>query len=263
MHSQTQRILTATVGVGLLAAALWAGAAGFFAVPAAQAQTPVPTEEPQTPNMPAPGTITVIGEGKVSVEPDIARVTIGVETVKESVQEASAENKVTVEAVLDALRAQGIAEEDIQTTGFNIFAERYGPEGPLADSDVRYRVSNNVTVVIRDLDTVGEVLDAAVEAGANNIYGIEFALDDPSQPEPDAREMAVADAESKADELAGLMGLTKGRVVSISEVIGMGGGYYSNNFAQQARGMGGGGGAPIAPGQIDLIMQLQIVYAIE
>ncbi len=256
MHSQTQRIVTATLGVGILAAALWAGAAGFLTVPAAQAQT-------TNVDVPAPGTITVIGEGKITVKPDIARVTIGVETVKNTVQEASAENKVTVETVLNALREQGIAEEDIQTTGFNIYADRYGPEGPLADSDVRYRVSNNVTIIIRDLDSVGTVLDAAVEAGANNIYGVEFALEDPSQAEPEARAAAVTDAQAKAEELAGLLSVSKGRVLSVSEVIGNGGGYYSNNFAQQAKGMGGGGGAPIAPGQIDLIMQLQVVYAIE
>jgi len=254
MHSQVQRVITATLGVGLLAAALWVGATGYLTVPTAEAQTA---------NVDTPATITVIGEGKVTVTPDIARVTIGVETVKNSVQEASAENKVAVEAVLAALRDQGIADEDIQTTGFNVYADRYGPEGPLADSDVRYRVSNNVTVVIRDLDNVGEVLDAAVEAGANNIYGVEFALEDPSQAEPEARSIAVADAQAKADELAGLMGVSKGGVLSVSEVVGGGGGYYSNNFAQQAKGMGGGGGAPITPGQIDLIMQLQVVYAIE
>ena len=256
MHSQLQRVITATLGVGLLTAAIWVGATGFSTAPAVEAQSTDATT-------PAAGTITVIGESKVTVEPDIARVTIGVETVKNSVEEASAENKVAVEAVLAALADAGIADKDIQTTGFNIYADRYGPEGPLADSDVRYRVSNNVTIIIRDLDSVGTVLDAAVEAGANNIYGVEFALEDPSQAEPEARAAAVTDAQAKAEELAGLLSVSKGRVLSVSEVIGNGGGYYSNNFAQQAKGMGGGGGAPIAPGQIDLIMQLQVVYAIE
>ena len=256
MHSQLQRVITATLGVGLLTAAIWVGATGFSTAPAVEAQSTDATT-------PAAGTITVIGEGKVTVEPDIARVTIGVETVKNSVEEASAENKVAVEAVLAALADAGIADKDIQTSGFNIYADRYGPEGPLADTEVRYRVSNNVTVVIRNLDNVGEILDAAVAAGANNIYGVEFSLEDPSQAEPDARSIAVADAEAKAEELAGLMGVSKGHVISISEVVGGGGGYYSNNFAQQAKGMGGGGGAPITPGQIDLIMQLQIVYAID
>ena len=254
MHSQVQRFITITLTIGLLAVAIWAGATGFLTVPTAEAQA----NEAAAPAR----TITVIGEGKITVEPDIARVTIGVETVKNSVEEASAENKTTVQAVLAALSEQGIADKDIQTSGFNIYADRYGPEGPLADSDVRYRVGNNVTVVIRNLDNVGEILDAAVLAGANNIYGVEFALEDPSQAEPDARRSAVADAQAKADELADLMGVSKGSVVSVSEVVGGNGGFYSNNFAQQAKGLGGGGGAPITPGQIDLIMQLQVVYAI-
>lgn len=208
-----------------------------------------------------PQTITVVGEGKVTLEPDIANVTIGVETVNESVLDATAQNRDSLESVLNALREAGIAEVDLQTSGFSVYAERYGPEGPLADSDVRYRVSNNVSVTIRDLDSVGEILDAAIEAGANNIYGINFSLDDPGVAESDARALAVADAREKAEDIAGLAGLEIVGVHSVSEVIGAGGGYYASNFAEQARG--GGGGAPISPGQLDLIMQLQIVFSVQ
>lgn len=208
-----------------------------------------------------PGTITVVGEGKVTLEPDIARVTIGVETVTSTVKEASDQNRAAVEAVLAALAEQGIAEADMQTSGFSIYAERFGPEGPLAEGDVRYRVSNNVMVTIRNLENVGTVLDAAIEAGANNIWGIEFALDDPSIAESDARAAAIEDAQAKAAELAELTGLSLGQVVSVSEVIGMGGGYYAGNFAEQARAFGGGG-TPITPGQLDLVMQLQVIYSI-
>jgi hypothetical protein len=241
-----------------LVAALLVGAIGFGA-----AWRPLPVVHAQAteaaPN--SGGSITVIGEGKVSLQPDIARVTIGVETLKDTVQEASADNRTSVEAVLEALKAQGIAEDDIQTSGFSVYAERYGPTGPLPEGEVRYRVSNNVTVTIRDIDSVGTVLDAAVEAGANNIYGVEFALDDPSSVESDAREKAVADARAKAEELAGLVGAELGDVISVSEVIAASG-FYAGNFAEQARGLGGGGGAPVMPGQLDLIMQLQISYAL-
>ncbi len=111
-----------------------------------------------------PRTITVVGEGKTSIKPDIARVNIGVEVMKESVQEASAENKATVEAVLEALKAAGVEERDIQTSGYSVYVERYGMEGPLAENELRYRVSNNVNVKIRDLEDVSSLLDAAIEA---------------------------------------------------------------------------------------------------
>jgi uncharacterized protein YggE len=255
MNKQLSRLVAPVLGTALLVGSVFVtNAAGWLTIPEAHAQmTQV--------SVAAPGTITVVGEGKVSLEPDIARVSIGVETVKNSVQEASAENRTVVEAVLAVLQEQGVAEEDIQTSGFTIYSERYGPEGPLAEGDVRYRVSNNVMVTIRQLENVGTILDAAIEAGANNIYGVEFLVDEPGESETEARTMAVEDAHTKAAEIAELNGLELGNVISVSEVIGMGGGYYAGNFAEQARMMGGGG-APIAPGQLDMVMQLQIVFAI-
>jgi uncharacterized protein YggE len=183
--------------------------------------------------------------------------------VNTSVQDATSANKTVVETVLAALQAEGVEESDLRTSGYSVFADRYGPEGVLPDSDVRYRVSNSVLVTIRDLDKVGTILDVAVEAGANNIYGVEFALDNPRIAESDARAAAVENALAKATELAELTGVNLGRVVGVTEVIGMGGGYYAGNFTDTARmGMGSGGGAPIEPGQLDLVMQLQISYAI-
>jgi uncharacterized protein len=227
------------------------------------ASTPVAYAQNGESAAPLPRTITVVGEGKVKIKPDIARAQIGVEVMKPSVKEASDANKVALEAVLAALKAQGIDEKDIQTSGFSIFAERYGPEGPLPENEINYRVSNNVSVVIRDLEKVGAVLDAAIEAGANNIFGIEFGLDNTDAVESEARKGAVADARAKAEELAELTGVTVGNVVSVSEVIANSGGYYAaSNFSQLDRGMGGGGGTPITPGELNLTLQLQVVYMI-
>jgi uncharacterized protein len=259
MFKQALRVVVPVISSALILGAVYfAGAGNLLTVPVAEAQGDTITQTVAAPAM--PGTITVVGEGKVTLEPDIAHVTIGVETVTNTVIEASDENSAAVQAVIDALKAQGISEDDLQTSGFSIYAERFGPEGPLADTDVRYHVTNNVMVTIRELDNVGPILDAAIEAGANNIYGIDFALDDPSTVEADARSAAVEDAKTKAEELAQLNGLTLGNVVSVSEVVGSNGGYYAGNFAQQARAMGGGG-TPVSPGQLDLVMQLQITYA--
>jgi len=123
-----------------------------------------------------PRTITVVGEGKVRIKPDIAQINIGIEIVGDTVQEASSQAADTMDAVLATLAAQGVDQKDTQTSGYNVWVERpYGPEGPTGDT--LYHVNNNVSVTIRDLDTVGTILDAAIEAGANSIYGVTFSLD--------------------------------------------------------------------------------------
>ena len=247
------------VSAVVLLIALFTGAFRAFAFSAVQVANAQSTDNATG----LPRTITVIGEGKVKIKPDIARANIGVEVMKNSVKEASDANKAALEAVLAALKAQGIEEKDIQTSGFSIFAERFGPEGPLPEDQTNYRVSNNVSVVIRDLEKVGAILDAAIEAGANNIYGIEFGLDNTEAVQAEARKEAVANARAKAEELAELNGVTAGGVVSVSEVIGGNGGYYNaSNFNQLDRAMGGGGGTPITPGELDLTLQLQVVSAI-
>lgn len=247
------------IGLYSLAAALILAAAlvvnGLFAPATILAQDAAP----------ATGTVTVVGEGTVSIEPDMATATVGVDVVAPSVRDAVNEARDVMQAVLDALTEAGIAEEDIQTSGYNIWADRgFGGMDMMGEGSrdqVRYHVNNMVTVTIRDLDNVSAVLDVAIEAGANNIYGVNFSLSDPSVMETEAREKAVANAQAKAQELAGLTGTEVGRVISISEVIGQGGGYFGGNFAQAARdGLGGGGAGPIAPGQLSMTMQLQITY---
>lgn len=256
MTTKFAKVITIVGGALLLFVAIaLATTSGWFTLPNAvvQGQTTATSE--------LSNTITVVGEGSVRMRPDIARANIGVEVLRQSVEEATAENRANVENVLAALKELGVAENDIQTSGFSVYAERFGPEGPLAEDDVRYRVSNNVSVTMRDLDNVGALLDAAISAGANNIYGVDFDIDDPSSVESEARAKAVADAQAKAQDLAELTGVTMGNVVSVSEVIGSG--YFASNFSEQGmRGLGGGGGAPIEPGELTLVMQLQVQYAI-
>ena len=241
-----------TIVVAGLALALLLGGALFgpawLATPAAQAQA-VP--------VPLPRTITVVGDGTVSIQPDVARANIGVEVVKPSVEEASAENSQIVATLLETLKEQGIAEADIQTTGYTVYAERFGDGDPI---QTQYRVGNSVTVLIRDLESVGEVLDAAIKAGANNIYGVEYLLDEPTAARSEARKLAVDNAQATAEELAALSGVQVGKILSISEVIGAAGGFYNNQFMQSAVGMGGGGTTPVEPGQLRLTMQLQVTY---
>ena len=207
--------------------------------------------------------ITVVGEGIVNIKPDIAKTTIGVETIKGTVKEASDENQEIIATVIEALMAVGVADKDLQTAGFNIYAEQFvAPEsGPQAEPQYRYHVTNQVQVTIRDIDKVGDVLDAAIEAGANSTYGVEFRLDDQEGARSEARALAIESANAKAVELAGLTSVTVGQVLSVSEVIGNSP-YYSAPSAA-AYGLGGGGGTPISAGELQLTMQVQVTYAIE
>lgn len=220
------------------------------------------TEEPAT-EVDVTRTILVVGEGTVSMQPDQAQAMVGVETTGTTVREATQESAQIMEALLEALRDQGIADKDIQTSGYSVWTERSGraPEMGMSASEetVTYRVSNTVRVNILDLDKLSSVLDAAIEAGANSIHGITFSISDPGSLETQARIKAIADAKAKAQELADLTGVRVGAVVSVSEVVGMG---TYPVLREPAMGMGGGAG-PISPGEMDYTVQLQVVYSIQ
>ncbi len=207
--------------------------------------------------------VTVVGEGTVSIQPDIATASIGVEVVRPTVREASVAAEAIMEEVQAALLSQNLDESDIQTRHFSIFAERFGPGGLLDEDDVRYRVSNTVFITIQDLESIGDVLDAAIDAGANNIYGVDFSLADPASVESEARAKAVADAYDKAEELADIIDVEVGDVMGISEIIGQGGGFFGGNFSRMAAAEMGGGSGPISPGELNLTMQLQITYELQ
>jgi uncharacterized protein YggE len=207
-------------------------------------------------------TITVVGVGKASGTPDVANVIAGLETRDESVQQAVDDNAAKMTDILDAIKALGIADKDIQTSNYSVFAERQpqpGPEIEGSEGPLIYRVNNQVAITVRDLDILGEVLDEAVAAGANNIYGIYFSVDDPSQLETEARANAVADAKARAESLAELNDVSVGDVLSISEVIGG----PAPVIERVAAAVPFGAGAPIEPGELEVQMSVQVTYVIK
>lgn len=236
------------------------GMAGFWLW--GQAASPAAAQDADANYSPAQ-TITVVGQGLARMEPDIARVSVGVETSAESISEAVAENETRMASVLDALQAAGIDEVDIQTTNYSINLDRYPEPMPRADAatgepSAQYRVSNMANVIVRDLENVGGVLDAVVEAGANNIWGISFALEDPTAAQAEARADAIDNAAARAEALAELSGVKLGPVMSISEVVGavpvpMG--------ISAERAMSAGGS--ISPGELEIGYQVQVAYFIE
>ncbi|WP_437281215.1 SIMPL domain-containing protein [Sorangium sp. So ce375] len=125
-----------------------------------------------------------------------------------------------------------------------------------------YQVSNTVMVVIRNLDQVGPVLDAAVAAGANNVWGVAFGLDETDPLEARAREKAIADARARAEALAKLQGVSLGRVVAISEIVEHGQ-IYAPRAALASGGYAADMGTPVSAGEVPFGTQVKVVYALE
>lgn len=208
-----------------------------------------------------PRTISVTGSSKVFLEPDIAYISIGVRTRGSEVGQVVADNNALVAQVTAALRDVGIADEDMRTTDFNLyFYDQYGPNGETLG--VTYEVSNTVYVTMRDISQVGVILEKAVNAGANSIYGIQFDVEDRSEFLPEARQAAIENAKSQAEEIASIAGVELGEIVSIN--------FYGGQFptavneVPAGRGMGGGGGEPyISGGQLSFTVEVNIVYEIK
>jgi len=202
--------------------------------------------------------VTVLGRGMVSSKPDLALAGLGVETFAATVAEATEQNNVKMSAVMAKLVELDIAEKDIQTTNFNINFERRGPE----DSEGQYRVSNMVQIKVRDLDEVSSILDAAVQAGANQVWGVSFTIEEQKELEAQARTKAMEDARKRAEALAELAGVQLGQVLIVAE-----GG--TTGPIPMMRGLGKGGMepaslvAPISAGEVQVSYQVEVTYAMQ
>lgn len=209
-------------------------------------------------NQPAPN-ISVTGSGQVNVTPDIAYINVGVRSEGDTVSEALELNNQQAQSIKETLMAEGVAEEDIQTSSFNIYPQsEYDFQGqPTRDF---FSVENVVYVTVRNLDNLGQTLDAVARSGANNIYGINFDVQDKTEAQTAARELAVESARRQAQELAEAAGVTLGGLVSVSTAQAAPSPYYG-----YAYGMGGGGegAVPIASGQMQISAQVTLVYAIQ
>ena len=160
-------------------------------------------------------TITVTGSAAVSLPADYARVSVGVSTSAPTVDQAVKENNAAIYAVIDALKEAGIAEEDIATSSYTVYAEYdYSSVGQRLTG---YNVTNQLTVIIRDMEHIGATLDKATAAGANSIYNIEFLSTLADQAQDEASIYAVQDALRRAQLLASAAGLELGGIKSISD----------------------------------------------
>jgi hypothetical protein len=164
-----------------------------------------------------PAAISVTGEARISVAPDIAFVDAGVATDARSAREASDANNTAMTKVFAALKAANIDARDIQTSRLSL-QPQYAPNRSSGPTSITgYRASNRVTVRIHDVSKVAGVIDTLVGAGANDIGNVSFSVSQASQLLDDAREKAVADARRKAEIYAKAAGVTLGAPLSISE----------------------------------------------
>ena len=197
-------------------------------------------------------TVTVVGEGTQNATPDNAVISLGVSTRQVSAGDAISAANTEMIALLKAIKAQGVQDIDIQTTGISVYQENlYNVIG--------YRAGNTVNVKIHHIANVGTVIAAAQGAVGNDIQinGISLQLSDNTNQLKGARQAAMAAAAARAKEWASLAGRHLGKVLSVSEVIG-GGSSYSPCGA--GGGCGGGGGAPVQAGQMNVTVDVAVVY---
>ena len=208
--------------------------------------------------MPPPA-ISVTGEATVSVAPDQAQIDGGVTSDARTAREASDANNAAMGKVLLALKGAGIEEKDYQTSRLSLQPQFATPSkaSERAQGILSFRASNRVTVKIRDVTKVANVIDVLVSAGANEIGGIHFTVTQASKVLDEAREKAIADARRKAEIYAKAAGVTLGAPLGISE--------EGNAVPVPYRKMSAGIAAstPVAPGEETLSVTVNVSWAIK
>ncbi|MCF3974067.1 SIMPL domain-containing protein [Paracoccus salsus] len=203
--------------------------------------------------------LTVIGEGEARVAPDMATVQLGVTSQADSAAEAMRQNSTRQSAVIEALKGAGIDERNIQTSGLSLGTVMdYGENR--APRVTGYQASNMVAVRVTEIADLGAVLDAIVDAGANEINGIDFGRDDGTDVEDEARRAAVADARHKAGVLAEAAGLTLGPVLMLRDNQVSGGPRPMMRMA--ADGAAASESVPVQAGELSMSASVQMEYAL-
>lgn len=200
----------------------------------------------------------VTGLGEVTGRPDVLRFTVGVEVTADTVDEALTQANAAAKRLLGTLRDRGIADEDLQTAGVQVFP-RYDDQGRRVTG---YTVGEDVNVTVRDLDAAGETISAAVGAGGNaaRLSGVTFALEDDEELLAAARERAFAQARAKAEQYAVLVGRDLGEVLSVRETLQPSGPVPYGARAESAAGAASD--VPLAPGSARVTVAVDVRWAL-
>lgn len=205
-------------------------------------------------------TFSVTGEGKITVPPDIAMISAGVQAQGPTVKIAQDELNKNINAVSAAVKSAGVDAKDIKTSGYNInpmYDYRAGGQ-----KITGYQASSDLTIKVRVIDKANAVIDAATAAGANQVGGISFDVDDKTAAQNKARELAVAAAKSKAENAAKIAGFKLGRVINYSEDFGNAPRPIMM-AAKAETGLGAGEPTSVEPGTNEITVNVTLSYQIQ
>jgi uncharacterized protein YggE len=202
--------------------------------------------------------ITVIGQGRITVVPDMANVTLGVTSQGATASDALTQNSEITNGVIVALKNAQIDRKDIQTNNLNLQPiwnnRQNNGEAPKIEG---YRASNNLSVRVQQLDKLGEVLDVVTKTGANNFNGLKFDLKDRKSVMDQARVGAIQDARAKATLYAKAAGVSLGDVIEISEILAQ----SAPQNVRMAEAMSASA-VPVSEGTLDVTASVKVVFAL-
>ncbi len=207
---------------------------------------------------PGKSEISVSGSGSINVNPDVAYVSLGVSTQDASAKTALENNNTIMENVVSAIKEMGIAERDIRTTNFTMYESYDYMVVSGRDKATGYTVNNGLTVVVRDIDQLGDLLGVAADAGANSFSGIEFSLLDNASVYKEALALAVQEAAGKAEAIAAALGGTLDGAVTVTESNN----YYSPVYAGALNSSVSFDAAsvPVQAGKLTVTANVQVSY---
>jgi uncharacterized protein YggE len=165
---------------------------------------------------------------------------------------------------MSALRDLGVADKDIRTVNFSVYSQTKPepvPAGSAEPAQINYTVDNTVSVTLRDPGKLGNLLQAALDKGANSVQSVTYSVDDPSKAMDEARKKAMEDARSQATELATAASVQLGKVITVSENVSIPQPVYA--APSYGKGGGGAGAVPTSAGMLEVQAQLTVVFAIE
>ena len=230
---------------------LGASSLPLAAAPAAAAEVAIASQGP---------VVSLSVTEEVRSSPDAASFGTGVTTKAPTAKEALRQNSQQMQALIDRIKGLGIADKDIQTTGINLNAQ-YDYQQDQEPRFIGYQVNNSVMVTVHDIDRLGEMLDAVVAGGANNLNGPNFFIDDDSAVKAEARSRAVQSAEAQARSYAKAAGYSDIRLLTISEAVYHGGGGPQPPRPMAARFAAADSAAPVQPGEVGTSVTVSFEYA--
>jgi uncharacterized protein len=213
-----------------------------------------------------PQEITVSGEGKASVTPDIAVTTLGVTTEGKTSEETVSQNDKKMNEIIKEIGALGIDKKDIKTTNYNLY-----PKYTYTDNNGSYidgyTLSQEITLKIRNFEKVGDVIQKATSLGANTISQLQFTVDNPDAAKNEAMTQAIEKAKAKATAMATSSGLKLGSLVNVYEGGSSGSPVPMYGIAEKSSDSGMGGGVAPAPdiqvGEQEIVVTMNLVYRIK